>query len=74
MHAPAAGRRKLPSTWGNTAGVALHNIYYRTSASGLPAAAETPPRGGALGALEEQHHPQEQETPQRRRGGPGLSL
>ena len=28
-------------------GAALYDVYYRTSASGLPAASETPPRGGA---------------------------
>ena len=27
---PAADRRKPPSTWGNTTGVALHNVRYRT--------------------------------------------
>ena len=28
---PAAYCRKPPSTWGNTTGAGLHNIYYRTS-------------------------------------------
>ena len=74
MHDPDGPTPKPASTWGNTTGVALHNVHYRTSASGLPAAPETPPRGGALAALEEQHQPQEQETPQRRRSGSGLSL
>ena len=32
MHAPAAARRKPPSTWGNATGVALHNVHYRTPA------------------------------------------
>ena len=30
MHAPAAGCRKPPSTWGNAAGPGLHNVHYRT--------------------------------------------
>ena len=30
---PAADRRKPAPTWGNTAGAALHNIYYRTTAT-----------------------------------------
>ena len=49
MHDPDGPTPKPPSTWGNTTGVALHNVCYRTLASGLPAAPETPPRGGALG-------------------------
>ena len=36
MHDPDGPTPKPASTWGNTVGTALHNIYYRTSASGLP--------------------------------------
>ena len=31
MHDPDGPTPKPPSTWGNTAGAALHNVYYRTS-------------------------------------------
>ena len=32
MHDPDGPTPKPASTWGNTTGVALHNIYYRTPA------------------------------------------
>ena len=41
---PAAYCRKPPSTWGNTTGAGLHNIYYRTTA--YPASASGEGVGG----------------------------
>ena len=36
MHDPDGPTPKPPSTWGNAAGVALHNVYYRTTAGCTP--------------------------------------
>ena len=43
MHDPNGPTPKPASTWGNTAGAALHNVHYRTSAYPTSASGERVP-------------------------------
>ena len=53
MHDPDGPTPKPPSTWGNAAAAALHNVYYRTSAQALDASIVAVGDPRQLGAVDD---------------------